>query len=435
MKVIKTVLLCLLSVLFVSFTAQSASALSASRKKEYGYSGIYFYDPDWIASASSEGLTGCASISGGAMTEKIWNGLISIVGLSEEQAAGVMGNMQAESNFNPAQHEISMMPCHNKPASTSCGLGLIQWSFDRRTSMYNYVTSSEPALKSILDDYTKYSNTYVSGEEFLSRLGDDEKANRLVQLELEVLRDELKNYSEYSGIYSQTTVESAAEFFLRHVEKPKDIEGQVSLRQSNARAFYNMYHGSTPAGDGASSGTASSCSLSSGGMNLDEANKLMASYRAEAAKKQVGTLTVLGARVDQPSDGACKDGTLNNCSAFSQWFVNKYTSVDSGLYQGSQFAKQLIASGRAEDGGHNPRLYAVMSEGPMTGSAGGYPNHTGIVLGIDKENNKIIIGEASCSRGFTDSMPGAHEYNLSDFTRNETYAPSYAYLDNVLKGL
>ncbi len=186
-------------------------------------------------------------------------------------------------------------------------------------------------------------------------------------------------------------------------------------------------------------GVAGSGELISGGMTLEQAQAFMVAY-AERAKTRAdwGDVYFQDALISVPSDGACVNGTMNNCSAFTQWFLNKYTTLGpngAGLKQGSQAVSSYLSehSGLI-DGGKVPRVYAVMSEGPFSGTSGdGWYNHTAIVLGIDAENDQIIFGEASCGGYY---YPQAKAYSLSEYTNSSSpYGPTYAYTDNVLKGL
>lgn len=179
--------------------------------------------------------------------------------------------------------------------------------------------------------------------------------------------------------------------------------------------------------------------LVSGGMDVSQAQSFMEAYAREADKMQHGLVTFQGVSIE---DVGCPSGSLNNCSAFTKWFLNRYTTLGpSGvaLIQGSQAVKQNLASHpQLKNGGKVPKLYAIMSSGPMSGSAGGWANHTGIVLGIDESKNQIIIGEASCGsgRGGRSYRPRAQVYKLSDYTNSSSiYGPTYAYTDSVLKGL
>ena len=191
-------------------------------------------------------------------------------------------------------------------------------------------------------------------------------------------------------------------------------------------------------GDMISSRPVSMCNggeLVSGGMTLEEAQDFMQAYAAEASQPwRRGNLYFDGALIQ---DGGCDNGTLNNCSAFTQWFMNRYTTLGPDgvtLYQGSMAVQMNLAEHPdLIDGGKVPRVYAIVSMGPYSGVADGWYNHTGIVLGINEANDQIIIGEASCSYSFP---PGAHVYSLSKYTNNSSvYGPTYAYTDNVLKGL
>ena len=55
-------------------------------------------------------------------------------GLSAEQTAGVMANIQAESGFSPTRHEVGQ-------GWESGGWGLAQWTFGRRTLIANKIPS------------------------------------------------------------------------------------------------------------------------------------------------------------------------------------------------------------------------------------------------------------------------------------------------------
>lgn len=179
--------------------------------------------------------------------------------------------------------------------------------------------------------------------------------------------------------------------------------------------------------------------LLSGGMTLAQAQSFMEAYARESDKMEHGTVTFEGVAVE---DVGCPSGSLNNCSAFTKWFLNRYTTLGPAsvaLLQGSQAVKQNLAMHpQLIDGGKTPRVYAVMSSGPETGSADGWPNHTGIVLGIDVERDELIVGEASCVSGKSarNYRPRAQVYSLSQYTNAASpYGPTYAYTDSVLKGI
>ena len=218
--------------------------LESEQQDLFSQNNIIFYDPTECIEGPSESKPGgTINITGGTMTEKIWSGLTSF--LTKEQAAGVMGNMQNESNFNPARHETSFIGSGiniytNKKASY--GIGLIQWSFGRRVNMLSYVKSKNKSLTKYFDAPSKYSTS--DPEKFL-KLAPEKDVNDLISLELEFLRDELKNVKSYSGFLKTKTVSEAAEYFLRHVEIAADIEGQVGTRTKQAQAYYDKFAGSS----------------------------------------------------------------------------------------------------------------------------------------------------------------------------------------------
>ena len=193
--------------------------------------------------------------------------------------------------------------------------------------------------------------------------------------------------------------------------------------------------------------------LKEGGMSYDEAVSFMAKYRNEASKKlrgdygkgqQNGDVIGDGLVYDVKSSDPCPDGTLNNCSAFTQWFVNNYTTVgpNFGSTSGSKYVDLLIESGGFEDGGQVPQVYAVFSTGcgdeagdacisPTTGKS--YRNHTGVILGIDEEKGLVYTGEAGCTVGFNDEWPGVFTYTIEEMTNTGENGYKFAYPGGKIK--
>lgn len=81
-------------------------------------------------SCCSAGGGGTGTLVGANNEEKIFNYLSSGKGINAIHAAGIMGNMKAESSFNPTALESD-----NNPSGT--GRGLVQWSFGRRIALDN----------------------------------------------------------------------------------------------------------------------------------------------------------------------------------------------------------------------------------------------------------------------------------------------------------
>ena len=269
----------------------------------FSQNNITFYDPDECGTIGGNG-----TVYGNTIIEKLWTGLIGIVGLTPEQAAGVIGNMNAESGLSPARHE----------SSNDEGLGLIQWSFGRKTNMYNYVVGKNPEMKKYLDDRDGYGMD--RGEVFLEKAGDN-VTNELIQYELEFLRDELKNNPQYSGIFDQKSVQDATSFFLYDVE----VAGVANLddRLETANSVYGQMKGKSVSGGGGS-GKVDSCGRGQGGAGelqnyvlkyawpdykgLD--TQMMPDYERDAARRQAEGFYV----------GAC-NGV--DCGGFVTTLVNE----------------------------------------------------------------------------------------------------------------
>lgn len=237
---------------------------------KFAANNIMFYDPDSCENQGGGIVGGEAVVSGSTAAEKVWSGLKSM-GLTDEVVAGIMGNMQHESNsFNPAQHEGSFKSQWGSfdlggNSSTSYGLGLIQWSFGRRINVYNYIKEKSPGLLKYLDDPFTYSyengSAYgCNGDCFIRKAANENEVNALYSLELTFLvNNELKTTKSYAPVLEKTTVYEAAKYFLEHIEIPKNpyIEYHRE-RATDAQKYYDQFHGKTSFGAGSTGGTSTS---------------------------------------------------------------------------------------------------------------------------------------------------------------------------------
>lgn len=165
--------------------------------------------------------------------------------------------------------------------------------------------------------------------------------------------------------------------------------------------------------------------VSGGYSDVAEADSaIMAYYREQALiYRNYGTITLDGATLKN----LCAAGPLANCVAFSKWFIAKYTTAgDVSLPDGKDVVRTLAGRNGFSEIQNEPRTYAIFSRS----SGGGGHGHTGVVLGVDEENNIIIIGEAGCNAGI--DWIGAHQYPLSDY-RTSDY--TYVYTDAILNGI
>ena len=155
------------------------------------------------------------NIAGGNVQEKVWNALRS-AGFSEYATAGAMGNIQAESGFNPGVEE----------QANGVGFGLCQWSYGRRTKLEAYAASKGVSASDV--------DTQI--EFLISELtpGGAGPAQGYATYQL-------VSYNGYNGDMwkNATSPEDAAVAFCWSFERPGTPN--LSTRQESARQYYNLY--------------------------------------------------------------------------------------------------------------------------------------------------------------------------------------------------
>ena len=239
----------------------SPSAFAANTPQEidyYSHNKIKFYNPEECDGKASNGSTvgGEAAISGSTAEEKVWSGLKSL-GISDEIAAGMMGNMIHEGNaLNPAQYEGSWFDVWEKgfdwetDPARGHGVGLIQWSGGRRVNIMKYIKEhNADVYEKYMLHPMKYSyangNVYgVNGDKFIELADSEAEADALFSLQITFLiNEEIKVTPEYKGVLNETTVQGAADFFLDNVEAPACPECSRSVRRSSAQEMFTKYSG------------------------------------------------------------------------------------------------------------------------------------------------------------------------------------------------
>ncbi|MDO4742356.1 MAG: glucosaminidase domain-containing protein, partial [Candidatus Saccharibacteria bacterium] len=207
---------------------------------------------------------------------------------------------------------------------------------------------------------------------------------------------------------------------IQYAESRADMQTSTELVQRYPQWLSNAELNSRGAGSIGTMNFIAVCAdgaLVSGGMTLEQAERFMEPYIELATQyRDIGTIDGVY------YDVRCAYGPLANCSAFSRWFIAKYTTFgDPGQYDGKAFVSGLGGLGFRT--GTEPEVYAVFSK--STGGDG--HGHTGVVLGINEAAGKIIIGEASCN--YDVDHIHAVEKDLSVFRGSEY---TYAYTDNML---
>ncbi len=258
------------------------------------YSGndILYYNPDDKACTQSGLSSSIGSLKGNTNAEKIWNWLKS-KGLSSEQAAGVMGNLQAESGFSPTRHE-------NSKGWLSGGWGLAQWTnypdggaTGRRTSMAKAL-NNQPGLGQYYD--AKYGDSPPATNGGRDPGVPVEINLQLLDFELSYMMQESQGRkvsqavasqgygtagaNEWDTLKKQATIEAATVFWHNNFEVSADTAAAVlSVRGDFAKSAFTSFSGtSTPTSPTTSSAgtdcTSDSSSFTSG--NFSETVKAYA---------------------------------------------------------------------------------------------------------------------------------------------------------------
>ena len=153
-----------------------------------------------------------SGIVGDTPEEKVWWALIN-AGYSKEAAAGVMGNIEAESGFDPGGVE-----------SNGEGIGLCQWSFGRKSQLKSYAASKGK----------EWSDVDVQVQFLIGELTPGGGADGFASYGL-------VTYNGYSPSdwENATSPESAAEAFCWSFERPGIPH--MERRKASARNYYNEF--------------------------------------------------------------------------------------------------------------------------------------------------------------------------------------------------
>lgn len=226
---------------FIAVVLATQPIVYAELKEDFVKNEIIFYT-DSETSCTPSG----ANISGENNKEKIWNYLRGS-GLSEEQTAGVMGNMQAESGFSPTRHEDSQ-------GWSGGGWGLVQWTGGRRKAVVN-------ALPENLKKYhsEEYGGATTDGRVESIPMEDNDA---LLAAELDFMIEESSNRpitekrygtaaSEWELLKTLSSIEDAAVFWHNNFEVSSDSPSKViKSRGGFAQKIYDEYKGSGGGGGG-----------------------------------------------------------------------------------------------------------------------------------------------------------------------------------------
>jgi len=217
------------------------------------------------AAAANSGSIALTPLSGATVEEKVWNYLIG-KGLTPQQAAGVMGNMQAESGINPTRHQGTGEIFNN--LYTGNAWGIVQWDGGRR-----YSPPSGGILGSMQKNYPNLIQYTALSYDTVRNPGaviPPTDYDQLLAFELDYMYNEsisrpvnAKGYgnagNEWATLKLQTTVEDATVFWHNNFEVSADSAQRVlQTRGGYAAAIFAKY------GNGATATASTLCATPTG---------------------------------------------------------------------------------------------------------------------------------------------------------------------------
>lgn len=206
---------------------------------QYRNSNEVLYASLYASTCNQEGGSGTL-VSGKDNIEKIWNYLVK-KGLTDNQAAGVMGNIQQESTFNPFLQEKA----HGFGGG---GYGITQWTNPGRRDAFVKTMKSKLGA-----DFTKYYTAEYSTEYLGDQYGWTPKKvpveinDKFLTAQLDYLHEESKSRtvlqrtveesqpfgsgSEWEAITRAGTIKQASDVWLYSFERPGAVisGGRITL--------------------------------------------------------------------------------------------------------------------------------------------------------------------------------------------------------------
>ena len=140
----------------------------------------------------------------------VWN-FLKGKNLADEVCAEIMGNIEAESEFNPSLVE----------QGNAIGFGLCQWSYERRTQLENYGTDLEHQLNFLWAELTGGDISIGAENQWIPT----------------------KGYTYDKFINNQYSIEEGTKAFCWCWERPNESLAHIDRRVNSANTYYNRYKG------------------------------------------------------------------------------------------------------------------------------------------------------------------------------------------------
>lgn len=423
---IKPFLVAIFSLVFMVSSVPLISTQPAYAKKcdkdFYSSNDVFFYDPcsGSVCSAAGGNLTGPAptSLTGADNEEKAWN-YFTARGLTPVATAGAMGNIQAESGFSAAVEE----------KGGGGGLGIIQWTGERRTKLEAAASNAGINLADN-DSALLFELGYLWDGEY-GAMTWQEQVNAETTVEGDTTKASF--WPPFSNNRSETQAGNGSTMvFHALIERSGDVpteadripnHGVLTHRIDNAKAFLEKY------GNGTGGSTSSRCGVSGGGLSWDQA--------VIVAKKLSDDWSTIYCGGDSIKSGQYCDWDSGYCTAGAAWMA--ITTAPQpfavpGIPNGVDVANTLTAINfdvytSAKSDGSNIQPFSIWSFG--AGSQDGQPGHTGTIVGVGTDGSLI-----SLETNWSGSVPGStKEFTYNSGHRVAVYQfPSFEAFKNSHNG-
>ncbi|MDR2591028.1 MAG: DUF4214 domain-containing protein [Oscillospiraceae bacterium] len=169
-------------------------------------------------------------MAGETMIARVWNHIVraNFIGISDrpEHIAGIIGNLQAEAGNTlcPFQQEVV----------AKVGIGLMQWSWGRRTSVENYMWANGISQEAFEAEMNKHLNGICTNPRHVHPI---DFLDHVIQVQIDFMFHELRNTSERSYMNyinhptNQTGIAGArayAELFCAISLRPSSGVGEIN---------------------------------------------------------------------------------------------------------------------------------------------------------------------------------------------------------------
>lgn len=277
-----------------------------------------------ISSGSTSGSAvaiperGTIGLVGADNQEKIWNFFIA-AGLSPVQAAGVMGNIEQESGYNPAADQ-------GGPGGTSGAygnaFGIVQWDGGRRTALENAARDQGIDVSDL-----SFQLVYLYNES----LGRQVKGSSSPDFP-----QPLDAPNEWEGLKRMTSIRDAVLYWEWNFERSADLSAGLQQRVDSGQAAFDKFNGTS----GGVSGAGRCSSVTSGGSGVVNADGY--SFPLEATRGMAITDLPCSARTchhdGTPAADLSYEGIVGKkVYAISDGTIDKISEQDPGWCYSIQF--------------------------------------------------------------------------------------------------